>query len=249
VKIDAILPAAELGRVGDLAREVEGLGFSGLLVSEARHDPFLALTLAAEHTAALDIGTSGAVAWPRSPMHLAQVSHDLQSYCGGRLTLGLGTGARKEIEQRFGVGWSKPAARMREIVLALRAIWRAWNEGAPLDFQGEFYRHSLMTPAFDPGPTGWGPPRVFLAAGGAEMAEVAGEVADGMFVVGPSGAGHLGDVLLPALERGLRRSGRSRAEFEVSVRLSAPPGAGAGLDDDVRHRYRDLADRVAVPIC
>src|SRR5205823_2925105 len=136
---------------------------------------------AAEHTQSLELGTGVVVAFPRSPMHLAQVSHDLQTYCGGRFTLGLSAHDRHDVEGRFGRPWEAPAARLREIVLALRAIWLAWNEGAPLRFEGEFYRHTLMTPAFDPGPTGWGPPRVFLAAGDAEMAEVAevaGEVAD-----------------------------------------------------------------------
>jgi probable F420-dependent oxidoreductase len=249
VKIDAILPAADLDRVGELAREAERLGFEGVLVSEARHDPFLALTLAAEHTAALEIGTCVVVAYPRSPMHLAQVSHDLQTYCGGRLTLGLGSQDRTEIEQRFGVGWSNPATRMREIVLALRAIWGAWNDGAPLRFEGEFYRHTLMTPAFDPGPTGWGPPRVFLSAVDVAMAEVAGEVADGLFVTGPSSERHLGDVVLPALERGLRRSGRKRGDVEISVLLSATPPSAAEFDDKLRDRYRDLADRIVLAVC
>ncbi|HEY4409428.1 MAG TPA: LLM class flavin-dependent oxidoreductase [Acidimicrobiia bacterium] len=249
MKIDAILPPTDLERVGGLAREAEALGFSGLLVSESRHDPFLALTLAAEHTEFLELGTRVVVAHPRSPMHLAQAGHDLQSYCGGRLTLGLGAVDRDDAEQRFGVPWSEPAARMREIVLALRAIWATWNDGLPLRFEGEFYRHTLMTPAFDPGPTGWGPPRVFLAGGDAAMAEVAGEVADGLFVTGPAREAELAEVIVPALERGLRRSGRTRAEVEVSVGLPTPPGVSADLDEAFRSRYAGLADRIAVPVC
>jgi len=249
VKIDAVLPAADLQRVGELAREAEGLGFQGLLVSEARHDPFLALTLAAEHTESVELGTRVVVAFPRSPMHLAQVGHDLQGYTRGRLTLGLIAVRRENSEARLGLPLSAPAAQMREIVLALRAIWRTWNEGEPLRFEGAFYRHTLMAPAFDPGPTDWGPPRVFLAAGDAAMAEVAGEVADGLFVTGPAGEAHLAGVVLPALERGLRRSGRTRADVEVSVELPAPPGSAADLDEQIRRRYVDLADRIAVPVC
>jgi probable F420-dependent oxidoreductase len=249
LKIDAILPAADLDRVSGLAHEVEGLGFSGLLVSEQRHDPFLALTLAAEHTESLELGSRVVVAYPRSPMHLAQVGHDLQTYCGGRLTLGLGAVDRDDVEQRFGVPWSAPAPRMREIVLALRAIWASWNDGVELRFEGEFYRHTMMTPAFEPGPTGWGPPRVFLAGGDAAMAEVAGEVADGLFVTGPAGEAELAEVIVPALERGLRRSGRDRADVEVSVALPDPPGAVGDLDEHLRRRYDELADRVAVRIC
>lgn len=230
-----MLPVADLARVGELARDVEAKGYHRLLVSETRHDPFLALAIAAEHTAEVQIGTCIAVAFPRSPMHLAQVSHDLQAYSRGRFILGLGSPSPTEVKHRFGVEWSRPAARMREIVLALRAIWRCWNDGTPLQFEGEFYRHTLMTPAFDPGPTGWGPPQIFLAAGDEEMVEVAGEVADGIFLAAHPGEHSFGDVLLPALERGLRRSDRSRADIEISVPFP--------------HRDGDLADRIAFPIC
>ena len=233
-----MLPAAELDGIGALAREAERLGFHRLVVSETRHDPFLALTMASEHTSTVEIGTFLAQALPRSPMHLAQVSHDLQTYCQGRLTVGLGAGNRIELEERFGVDGSRTAARTREMVLALRAIWRAWNEDEPLHFEGEFYRHTLMTPAFDPGPTGWGPPRISMSAEGAEMAEVAGEVADGLFLPGPPSPRHLGDVIQPALERGLRRAGRMRRDIEVSVVLTTRHGIGS--------IHGDLADRIVI---
>lgn len=247
MKVDAIVGSAELDSVGAEAREAERLGFGGVLVPETRHDPFLALTLVAEQTTRVELGARVAAALPRSPMHLAQVSHDLQTYCGGRLILGLGAEDRMELEQRFGVEWWKPAARMREMVLALRAIWRSWNESEPLHFEGEFYRHTLMTSAFDPGPTGWGPPRIFLAAAEAEMAEVAGEVSDGLFVTGPSSRRHLAEVILPALERGLCRSGRKRSDVEVSIAVPSPCSA-AELNGESFEAYRDLADRIAVVI-
>lgn len=247
MRVDAIVDSADLESVGAVAREAERLGFGALLVPETRHDPFLALTLAAEQTARIELGTRVAAAFPRSPMHLAQVSHDLQAFCGGRLILGLGAADRTELEQRFGVEWSQPAARMREIVLAVRAIWRAWNEGEPLHFEGEFYRHTLMTSAFDPGPTGWGPPRIFLSAAEAEMAEMAGEVADGLFVTGPSSRRHLGDVILPALERGLCRSGRKRSDVEVSIAVP-PPCSAAELNGEIFETYRDFADRIALAL-
>lgn len=249
MKFDAILPAADLGAVGALARDAERLGFHGLLVPEARHDPFLALTVAAEHTSSVEIRTCLADARPRSPMHLAQVSHDLQTYSGGRLTLGLATLNIFEVEERFGVDGSRAAARTREMVLALRAIWRSWNEGAPLQFEGEFYRHTLMTPAFDPGPTGCGPPRIAISVEEAEMAEVAGEVADGVFIPSPPRPLHLDDVILPALERGLRRAGRTRRDVEVSIVVAPRDGFPAELLDGVQAVYGDLADRVVVPVC
>jgi probable F420-dependent oxidoreductase len=246
VKVDVMLPAADLDGVGALAREAERLGFHGLLVPEARHDPFLALTMASEHTNTVEIGTFLAEALPRSPMHLAQVSHDLQMYCQGRLTIGLGAGNRVELEERFGVDGSRAAARLREMVLALRAIWRAWNEGAPLHFEGEFYRHTLMTPAFDPGPTGWGPPRICVSAEGAEMVEVAGEVADGLILPGQLSPRHLGDVIQPALEQGLRRAGRMRGDIEVSAVVATRQGFLAAFHEGIGPPHGDLADRIVI---
>src|SRR2546421_1493746 len=228
MKIDVML-GAELAGAGRQARKLEALGCHGLFAAEFTGDPFLLLALAIQHTEAIEVGSCVAVAFPRSPMHLAQVGRDLQTFSKGRFLLGLGPERGLRIE----------SARMREVVLAMRAIWRCWNEGAALDFDGEFYRHTLMTPFFDPGPTGYGPPRVFLAAAEEATAEVAGEVADGMFLHGLCHEDHLREVVLPALHRGLSRSGRSRSDVEVSLPVLAVTGDPSELDQ-IRHRYGDL---------
>ncbi|MBV9285346.1 MAG: LLM class flavin-dependent oxidoreductase, partial [Acidimicrobiia bacterium] len=127
------------------AREAEEAGYDGVWSAETSHDPFLPLLLAAEHTERVELGTGITVAFPRSPMHLANVGYDLQSYSKGRFMLGLGSQIRAHIEKRFSSTWSQPAARMRELILATRAIWSAWQEGTKLDFRGDFYTHTLMT--------------------------------------------------------------------------------------------------------
>jgi len=216
MKIDAAVMAANLETIGPRARAIETLGYDGLYTAETQHDPFFPLLLAAEHTERIDLATAIAVAFPRSPTHLAHIGHDLQRFSQGRFILGLGSQIKAHIEKRFSAQFSQPAARMREVILATRAIWRTWEEGEPLQFEGEFYRHTMMTPFFNPGPTGFGTPRVFLAAVGEKMTEVAGEVCDGMFVHGFTTEKYLRKTTIPALERGLAKSGRSRSDIELS---------------------------------
>jgi probable F420-dependent oxidoreductase len=216
MKVDGMLMSASLAGMGERARDMEAMGYDGLLTAETQHDPFLPLLLAAEHTEHLELGTAIAVAFPRSPVHLAHLGHDLQTYSRGRFILGLGSQVRPHIEKRFSASWSKPVERMRELILAVRAVWRCWNEGEPLQFEGEFYRHTLMTPFFNPGPSGYGPPPVFLAAVGERMIEVVGEVADGMVLHGFTTERHLREHTLPALERGLAKAGRSRSEVQIA---------------------------------
>jgi probable F420-dependent oxidoreductase len=225
VKIDAVLSKPKLSTVGVLSRDIENLGYDGLMVPELSRDPFLPLAITAEHTSRLEIGTSVAVALPRNPLHLAHTAHDLQAFSRGRFILGLGSQVRAHIENRFSAEWSQPVARMEEFVLALRAIWRTWNEGAPLHFEGRFYRHVRMAPEFDPGPTGYGPPRVFLGGVGQAMTEVAGRVADGLFVHSFATEPYLRQATMPALERGLAQSGRSRDDLEVCLVLFTVAGS------------------------
>ena len=154
-------------------------------------------------------------------MTLAQTAYDLQLASHGRFRLGLGTQIKPHIEKRFSMPWSQPVERMRELVLAIRAIWATWHEGAPLDFRGEFYRHTLMTPFFNPGPSPYGLPSIFLAGVGPQMTEMAGEVADG-FIVHPFGTERsLRELTIPALERGAARAGRALADVEVAFPLMA----------------------------
>ncbi len=214
-----------LDQVAARARELEELGYDGGVTSETNHDPFLPLLVAAQHTERLAIATAVAIAFARTPMTVATIADDLQLASKGRFTLGLGSQIKPHIERRFSMPWSQPAARMREFVLALRAIWSAWETGSKLDFRGEFYTHTLMTPYFDPGPNPYGAPKVFLAAVGDRMTEVASEVADGMIVHPFTTERYVRDVTLPALERGFAVSGKTRADFTVSLRVFVVSGA------------------------
>ena len=215
----------DLSRVAEEAQAAEAAGYDAVWSAETSHDPFLPLVLAAEHTERVEIGTGIAVAFPRSPMHLANFGWDLQAYSQGRFLLGLGSQIQAHIEKRFSATWSHPAARMRELILAVRAIWDCWNNGTKLDFRGDFYSHTLMTPFFNPGPNPYGDPKIFLAAVGGRMTEVAGEVADGMLAHGFTTEPYLREVTLPALERGLAAGGKKRGDFQISCPVFVVTGS------------------------
>jgi probable F420-dependent oxidoreductase len=209
------------------ARRLEALGFDGLLSAEVDHDPFLPLVVAAEQTNRVELVTAIAVAFARNPMTVASTARDLQDHSGGRFVLGLGSQIRAHVTKRFSMPWSEPAARMREFVLALGAVWACWRDGTPLSFRGEFYRHTLMTPMFVPPPSPHPDPRVLLAAVNPGMARVAGEVADGVVCHAFTTERWVREVTLPALEEGLARSGRSRADVQVAC----PVFVVTGVDD------------------
>ena len=208
MKIDGALLVDDPADAGPAAQRLEEAGYDGGFTFEGRHDPFLPLTVAAQGTERLELATAIAVAFARNPMTLANLGYDLQLLSRGRFILGLGTQIRAHVERRFSSTWSRPAARMRELVLAIRAIWDCWQGGAKLDFRGDFYTHTLMTPVFDPGPNPHGLPRIFVAGVGPRMTEVAGEVADGFFVHPFHTPEFLAQTTIPALHRGLARSGR-----------------------------------------
>jgi probable F420-dependent oxidoreductase len=217
MKIDGSL-GTDLKTAGTKAQEAEQQGYSGVWTAETAHDPFLPLLLAAEHTKHLEIGTSIAVAFARNPMTLANLGWDLQSYSQGRFVLGLGSQIKPHITKRFSMEWSKPAARMREMILAIRAIWDTWQNGTPLQFRGEFYTHTLMTPFFTPDPADlgdFGVPKIFLAGVGELMTEVAGEVCDGFLCHGFTTEKYLREVTIPALERGRAKAGKTMEGFEI----------------------------------
>ena len=207
---------AELSQSGATAREAEAAGYDGAWVAETSHDPFLAMALAAEHTERIELGTGIAVAFARNPMNLANLADDLHRYSEGRFILGLGSQIKPHITKRFSMEWSHPAARMRELVQAMHAIWATWQDGTKLDFRGDFYTHTLMTPFFDPGPNPHGRPKVFLAAVGELMTEVVGEVCDGLLCHAFTTEAYLREVTLPALERGAAKAGRSLDDIELS---------------------------------
>ena len=209
---------ADLTKVPAAARDAEAFGFSGIWTAETSHDPFLPLLLAAEHTSTVELGTSIAVAFARSPMLLANIGWDLQAYSKGRFVLGLGSQIKPHIEKRFSMPWSRPAARMREMIQAIRAIWDCWEHGTKLAFRGEFYKHTLMTPFFTPNAADlqpFGPPKIFLAGVGELMTEVAGEVCDGFICHGFTTERYLREVTIPALQRGRAKAGRSMDGFQI----------------------------------
>ena len=197
------------------AAAAERDGVDGFWLSEVKHDPFLGLTLAATVTERIELGTAIAVAFARNPMSTAVQANDLQALSRGRVLLGLGTQIKPHITRRFSMPWSHPAPRMREYVLALRAIWDCWQNGTKLDFRGEFYSHTLMTPMFTPERHEFGPPKVLIAGVGSTMTEVAGEVADGFLAHGFTTERYVREVTVPALRRGREKAGANLDGFVV----------------------------------
>jgi len=217
MKVDATGYEATVDAAGEAALAAERDGYDGWWAVETQIDPFLACSIAAERTERIGIGTAIAVAFARNPMTVALAANDLQALSEGRFTLGLGSQIKPHITRRYSMPWSKPAARMREFILAIRAIWDTWGSGAELAFEGEFYSHTLMAPFFNPGPNPHGNPKIMLAAVGPLMTETAGEVADGILVHGFSTERYLREATLPALERGFAKAGRSRDGFEITA--------------------------------
>jgi probable F420-dependent oxidoreductase len=241
-------PVPDLASAGEQFAALEALGYDGAYTYETRHDPFLPLTLAADRTSTLRLGTAVAIAFARTPMLLATLANDLQDVSAGRFVLGLGTQIRPHIERRYSMPWSRPAARLREMVLAIRAIWDAWEGTAPLDFRGEFYTHTLMPPAFDPGPGRFGRPAIHLGGVGPLMTAVAAEVGDGLLVHPFSTAASLRQLTLPAVAGGLARAGRDRHELEVVVvNLIATGDDGPELDRAVEVARGQIAFYASTP--
>jgi probable F420-dependent oxidoreductase len=241
MKVDAGL-GHQLEKVPAAVKAFEAQGFDGVATSEMNHDPFFPLVLAAEHSTKIDLITSIAVGFARSPMVLANIGHDLNAYSKGRLTIGLGSQIKPHITKRFSMPWGAPAAQMRELVLAMRAIWANWYDGKKLEFVGKFYNHTLMTPAFTPENKEYGAPKVILAAVGPHMTEVAGEVADGLIIHPFSTLAFIKSVTLPAVERGLAKSGRKRADFEISYSNFVVSGAN---EEDFKKAKRGACERIA----
>jgi probable F420-dependent oxidoreductase len=242
MKVDTGVMAPSLSDIGPRAKELEELGYDGLLTAETGHDAFLPIALAAEHTDRIELATGIAVAFARTPMVLAYTANDLQQMSEGRFVLGLGSQIKPHIERRFSMPWSHPARRMREYVLALQAIWNSWNNQTPLKFEGEFYSHTLMTPFFAPTPNPYGSPKVFLAAVGQMMTEVAGEVADGIIIHGFTTERYVKEVTMPAVERGLKAAGRDRSSFQVSGPLFVVTGT---TDEEIATATKGVKQQIA----
>ncbi len=207
---------SSLDGIGERARAQEEQGYDGLWVPETNHDAFTMLPLMAQATNDVELGTSIVVGFARNPMSLAYSANDIQLLSKGRFILGLGSQIKPHITRRFSMEWSKPAARMREMVLATKAIWNSWNTGEKLDFRGDFYQHTLMNPLFHPGENPHGAPRVAIAGVGELMTEVAGEVADVFLGHGFATEKYMREVTIPALGRGADRAGRSVDDIAIS---------------------------------
>jgi probable F420-dependent oxidoreductase len=236
-EIDGVLGGTLATVVAD-AQAHEDAGCGGLWVGELAHDPFLQVLQASHGASRITIGTGIGVAFARTPMTLAYLGWDLQQYLGGRFVLGLGTQVKPHIERRFSMPWSEPARRLRELVLATRAIWQAWQEGERLSFEGEFYRHTLMTPMFTPERSELAPPPIFLAAIGERMAEVVGEVGDGFIAHPFSTSEYLRDVTIPSIRRGTEIAGRDRKAVQVGGKSFVVTGADDEAIDTARRRVR-----------
>jgi len=248
MQIHTTVPVSDVAGAGTLFRELEAAGYDGASTFETNHDPFIPLALAARETTSLHLGTAVAIAFARNPMNVAQIGFDLQLLSRGRFTLGLGSQIRPHIQRRYSMPWSHPAARMREFVLAVRAIWDAWDGGGPLDFRGEFYTHTLMTPVFNPGPHHYGRARIGVGGVGPRMLEVAASVGDTVMLHPFNSRASLEQQALPAVERGLRSAGRERGEIEVmAVCLIVTGATGPELDAAVAVARSQLAFYASTP--
>ena len=216
MKIDTVLMASNLAEVPQVAKAAEALGFDGLWTAEASHDPFFPVALAAEHTRRIELGTAIAVAFPRSPMIFAHIAWDLQALSKGRFILGLGTQVKGHNERRFSVKWGSPGPRLREVILALRAIWDCWQNGTRLNFRGEHYTFTLMTPFFSPGPIDHPNIPIYIAGVNPYMCRLAGELCDGFHVHPLHSIKYLRETIFPNLEQGLAKAGRKRRDIALA---------------------------------
>ncbi len=244
MKIDGGIGFDPVG-IAAQAAKAEASGYDGVWSAETNHDPFLPIAIGAGATETLEFGTGITVAFARNPMTLAVVANDLQLLTKGRFMLGMGSQIKPHITKRFSMPWSHPAPRMRELILAIRAIWRAWETGEKLAFRGEFYTHTLMTPFFDPGPNQYGNPKILLAGVGQHMTEVAGEVADGFLVHGFTTERYLREVSLPSLERGAAKVGKTRADLTISY----PGFVVTGADEKSTEAAADRGARADRVLC
>lgn len=216
MKVMTSISGHGLEKTGSVARQVEEAGFSGVTTQENRHDAFLPLAVAATQTSRVQLRTSISIAFARSPMSSAMMAWDIQAASNGRFTLGLGSQVKGHNIRRFSVPWSPPAPRMREYVQSVRAIWDCWQNDSKLDYQGDHYQFTLMTPNFTPEKLTCGLPRIEIAAVGPVMMRVAAEECDGVMLHGFCTKKYLEEAVMPRLQKGLDGAGRNREQFEIS---------------------------------
>ncbi len=242
MQVESFVPTGNFRQAGAVAKAAEAVGYDLVTSSEIDHDPFMPLALAATETSKIMLGTNIAVAFPRSPMVVANIAWDLQANSGGRFFLGLGSQVKGHNERRFSVPWSAPVPRLREYIQALRAIWRCWENKEPLAFEGEHYRFTLMTPEFSPQPTGLPPVPVAIAAVREPMIRMAGRICDGVKLHGFATRKYLEQVALPALHEGMKKSGRKRETFHISGGGFIATGA---TEEEVAKQVETIRYRIA----
>jgi probable F420-dependent oxidoreductase len=243
MKLDAGLAVEgkHLPGIDEVGRAAEDLGFEGLWTSETKHDSFLPLAVAASSTQRMDLGTSIAIAFSRSPMVTAQISWDLQDLSGGRFILGLGTQVKAHITRRFGMPWDRPAARLKDYILALRAIWKSFQMEAPLNHEGEFYRHTLITPFFNPGPIEHPEIPIYIAGVNTRLASLAGELCDGFHVHPFHTPAYVEQVVKPAIAEGAGKEGRNPEDVTLATSVFVVTGENKKEVEDQREKIRARA--------
>ncbi|MCL4138477.1 UNVERIFIED_CONTAM: hypothetical protein GTU68_047115 [Idotea baltica] len=241
MRVTTSITTDDLASVGETAARCEAAGFDSVSTQENRHDPFIPLTLAAASTQRVGLVTNVAIAFPRSPMVAATTSWDLHTLSNGRFTLGLGSQIKPHNERRFSVPWSAPAPRMREYVQSIRAIFNCWQNGERLQFEGDHYQFTLMTPNFTPPRLDGPPPAIHIAAVGPNMLGVAGRECDGALLHGFCTRRYLEQSIMPRLDAGLQASGRGRADFEISGGGFVATGA---TDEQVDRSFEFIRKRV-----
>jgi probable F420-dependent oxidoreductase len=237
VKAHIMTGGSSLADFQAFAHRCAEAGFSGLVVTEAGRTAYLACAAAALSGADLDVSTGVAVAFPRSPMVTASIGWELAEATGGRFRLGIGPQVRAHVERRYSAAFDHPGPRMREYVLALRAIFAAFRGQAPLAFEGEFYRLSLLPAMWSPGPIAVPDPPIDLAAVNPWMLRMAGEVADGVHVHPLNTPTYYQQTLLPNLAEGARRAGRDLSSYALFV----PLFTAVGDTEEERARWREAS--------
>ncbi len=245
MKIDASA-ASNMSNIGSHARQLERLGYDGLRVAELNHEPFMPLALAASQTSTIELVTSVAVAFARNPMSLAIQAHDLNAFSRGRFLMGIGSQVKPHITRRFSMPWHKAARQMREFIEAMNAIFDCWYEGKTLEYVGEYYQHTLMPKTFTPQNIEFGRPKVLLSATGPLMTKVAAELADGMIMHPFSSEKYMSEVSMPAIQEGLRRSGRTLDDFIIDY---APMIATGTTEEELNTSIAVVRDRIAFYGC
>jgi probable F420-dependent oxidoreductase len=238
LKVDAEVALGSPVEAVGLARKAEEFGFDCFWVNEIKHDPFVQLALATQSTEKIALGTSIALAFTRSPTTLAYAAWDLQSLSRGRLLLGLGSQVKGHVERRFGMKWEPPAPKMKEVIDAMRAVWRNWQGGTKLDFNGKFFKLDLMTPFFSPGPIEHPAIPIYVAGVNEGMCRLVGAAADGLHVHPLHTLRYLRDVIVPAVDDGLARAGRKREDIAIAVSLFAAVGETSREIESLREFYR-----------